>query len=158
MVLNKARLSLSRFWGGGQEICERQRPRRPPALPRPAPPHPPAPYVTLVLVEDLVVLAHRRQEYDGGDVLKAVDPLPPLGTLATHVHHPDHRATPAVTAAGALPPRGRGFTRLSLGYLKMTLERSKGYSMMPVVGTLTLRMSCRVGTYIGAVILSRSSR
>lgn len=43
-------------------------------------------------------------------------------------------------------------------YLKITLERSKGYSMMPVVGTLTLRTSCRVGTYDAAAILSKSSR
>lgn len=36
------------------------------------------PYIVLVLVKDLIVLAERRQEYDGGDVLKTVDPLPPL--------------------------------------------------------------------------------
>lgn len=42
--------------------------------------------------------------------------------------------------------------------LKMFLENSKGYSMMPVVGTLTLKMSCRVGMYDGAVILSKSVR
>lgn len=30
--------------------------------------------------------------------------------------------------------------------------------MMPVVGTLTLRTSCRVGTYDAAVIRSKSSR
>lgn len=45
-----------------------------------------------------------------------------------------------------------------LSYLKITFEMSKGYSMMPVVGTLTLKMSCRVGMYDGAVILSRSLR
>ena len=30
-------------------------------------------------------------------------------------------------------------------YLKMIESRSKGYSMMPVVGTLALKMSCSVG-------------
>lgn len=32
------------------------------------------------------------------------------------------------------------------GYLKMTFSRSKGYSIMPVVGTRTLSTSCWVGT------------
>lgn len=49
-------------------------------------------------------------------------------------------------------------TKSTTSYLKITFERSKGYSMMPVVGTLTLKMSCRVGTYNGAVILSKSLR
>jgi len=43
-------------------------------------------------------------------------------------------------------------------YLKSTTFRSKVYSMIPVVGTRTRRMSCRVGTYPGAVILSKSLR
>lgn len=30
-------------------------------------------------------------------------------------------------------------------YLNMMLSRSKGYSIMPVVGTRTRRMSCKVG-------------
>lgn len=30
------------------------------------------------LHQDLIVLAKRHQKHDGGDVLKAVDPLPPL--------------------------------------------------------------------------------
>jgi len=30
-------------------------------------------------------------------------------------------------------------------YLNIILSRSKGYSMIPVVGDLTLRMSCREG-------------
>lgn len=36
------------------------------------------PYITLALVKDLVVLAEGRQKYDGSDILKTVDPLPPL--------------------------------------------------------------------------------
>ena len=35
-------------------------------------------YLIVALCQDLVVLAERHQEDDGGDVLKAVDPLPPL--------------------------------------------------------------------------------
>ena len=34
---------------------------------------------------------------------------------------------------------------LSVSDLKTMLSRSKGYSMMPVVGTLDLSMSCSVG-------------
>lgn len=38
--------------------------------------------------QNLVVLAERHQEHDGCHVLKAVDPLPPLGPLTADVHHP----------------------------------------------------------------------
>lgn len=93
MVLNKARLSLSRFCGRGQDTRERRRPRQP-RVPKQRCPH-----VVLALVEDLVVLADRRQEYDGGDVVKTVDPLPPLGALAAHVHHPEDNTVPAVSRA-----------------------------------------------------------
>ena len=35
-------------------------------------------HLVVRLDQDLVILAERHQEHDGGDVLKAVDPLPPL--------------------------------------------------------------------------------
>lgn len=46
----------------------------------------------------------------------------------------------------------------TLSHLKTTFCRSKGYSTIPVVGTLTLSMSCSVGLYKGAEILSMSLR
>lgn len=45
-------------------------------------------HLTGRLGEDLVILAERHQEHDGRHFLKAVDPFPPLRTLATHIHHP----------------------------------------------------------------------
>lgn len=45
-------------------------------------------HLVVALGQHLVVLAERHQEDDGGDVLKAVDPFPPLGPLTPHVHHP----------------------------------------------------------------------
>lgn len=41
----------------------------------------------LVLEQQLVVLGDGHEEEDGGDVLKAVDPLLTLGSLAAHVEH-----------------------------------------------------------------------
>lgn len=38
--------------------------------------------------KDLVVLAQGGQEDEGGDVFKAVDPLPTLRLLTAHVHNP----------------------------------------------------------------------
>ena len=35
-------------------------------------------HIGRILVQDLIVLADCRQKYDGGDILKAVDPFPPL--------------------------------------------------------------------------------
>jgi len=35
-------------------------------------------HLVVALSQDLVVLAERHQEDDGGDILEAVDPLPPL--------------------------------------------------------------------------------
>ena len=44
-------------------------------------------HLVVGLEEDLVVLGQGDQEDDGGHILKAVDPLPPLGPLTAHVHH-----------------------------------------------------------------------
>lgn len=52
----------------------------------------------------------------------------------------------------------QGGLKKAAPYLKMTFDRSKGYSMIPVVATLTLKMSCRVGMYCGLEILSKSLR
>lgn len=41
------------------------------------------------LHQDLVVFAQGNKEHDGRHVLKAVDPLPALGTLSPHIHHPE---------------------------------------------------------------------
>ena len=45
-------------------------------------------HLIVALSQDLVVLAERHEENDGRDVLKAVDPLPPLWPLTTDIHHP----------------------------------------------------------------------
>ena len=42
--------------------------------------------------------------------------------------------------------------------LKTILSRSKGYSMIPVVGTRDRRMSCSVGKYSGSRIRARSDK
>ena len=60
-------------------------------------------YLIVALCQDLVVLAERHQEDDGGDVLKAVDPLPPLRPLTSHVHHPNE--TRAIVNRGPDPHR-----------------------------------------------------
>ena len=49
----------------------------------------PSPHLIVRLHQDLVVFAERHQEHDGGDVLKAVDPLPPFWPLTSHIHHPE---------------------------------------------------------------------
>lgn len=46
-------------------------------------------HLVVRLHQHLVVLAERYQEHDGGDVLEAVDPLPPLWPLTPNIHHPD---------------------------------------------------------------------
>ena len=51
-----------------------------------------------------------------------------------------------------------GVSRGAVAHLKMTFSMSKGYSMIPVVGTLTLTMSCRSGIYEGSAMRSSSSR
>lgn len=45
-------------------------------------------YSCVFLLQDLVILAERRKEDEGGDVFKAVDPLPPLRLLTANVHNP----------------------------------------------------------------------
>ena len=47
----------------------------------------PAPHHVVRFHQDLVVLAEGHQEHDGGDLLKTMDPLPPLRTLAANIHH-----------------------------------------------------------------------
>lgn len=42
----------------------------------------------LSLLQDLVVLAERRQEDERGDVFKTVDPLPALRLLTANIHDP----------------------------------------------------------------------
>lgn len=43
-------------------------------------------------------------------------------------------------------------------YLKMMFSKSKGYSIIPVVGTLTRNTSCCVGRYPGLEIRSTSDK
>lgn len=45
-------------------------------------------YSRVFLLQDLVILAERRKEDEGGDIFKAVDPLPPLRLLTADVHNP----------------------------------------------------------------------
>ena len=47
----------------------------------------------LILSQDQVVGAHGHTEDDGSDTLEAVDPLLPLGPLASHIKHPARRQT-----------------------------------------------------------------
>ena len=42
----------------------------------------------LVFGQDEVVAGEGHAEDDGGDALEAVDPLLPLGPLASHIEHP----------------------------------------------------------------------
>lgn len=44
-------------------------------------------HLVVAFSQDLVVFAERHQKDDGGDVLKAVYPLPPLWPLTSHIHH-----------------------------------------------------------------------
>ena len=41
----------------------------------------------ILFQKDLIVLAEGHAEDDGGDVLKAMDPLLPFATLPAHVEH-----------------------------------------------------------------------
>lgn len=45
-------------------------------------------YLIVTLSQDLVIFTQRNQKNDGGDALKAVDPLAPFRSLASNVHHP----------------------------------------------------------------------
>lgn len=45
-------------------------------------------YYGVSLLQNLVVLAERGQEDEGGDVFKAVDPLPTLWFLTADIHNP----------------------------------------------------------------------
>ena len=46
-------------------------------------------YLILLLQQNLIVLAKRRAEDDGGDALEAMDPLFALGALPADVEHVD---------------------------------------------------------------------
>lgn len=56
------------------------------------------------------------------------------------------------------PSLSSAVTQMHLQYLKIIFSRSKGYSMIPVVGTLTRSTSCWVGRYPGVAIRSTSLR
>lgn len=49
-------------------------------------------YYCLSFLQDLVVLAEGGQEDEGGDIFKAVNPLPTLWLLTTYVHNPVREA------------------------------------------------------------------
>ena len=49
-------------------------------------PHPA--YLIVRLGQDLVIFAQSNQKNNGGDTLKAVNPLPSLRPLAADIHHP----------------------------------------------------------------------
>ena len=77
-------------------------------------------------------------------------------TFSTFPKYPCH--VPLSLLLSLLPRvKGHNWGQISQAtHLKKTVLRSNRYSMMPVVGTRTLRMSCWVGMYVGAEILSRS--
>lgn len=54
-------------------------------------PHPA--YLVVRLSQDLVIFAQSNQKNNGGDALKAVNPLPSLRSLAANIHHPVSRNT-----------------------------------------------------------------
>ena len=53
---------------------------------------------------------------------------------------------------------GRNTVDQSHSYLNIMVSKSKGYSMMPVVGALALRTSCSFGMNEGLDTLSKSSK
>lgn len=48
-----------------------------------------SPYLVVRLHQNLVVLTQGHKKHNGGDVFKAVNPLPPLRPLTPYIHHPD---------------------------------------------------------------------
>lgn len=46
------------------------------------------PHHLFILGQDQVVSAERNAEYNGRDAFETMDPLLPLGSLASHVEHP----------------------------------------------------------------------
>lgn len=48
-------------------------------------------YLVVRLHQDLVVLTQGHKKHNGGDVFKAVNPLPPLRSLTPYIHHPDDK-------------------------------------------------------------------
>lgn len=125
-------------------------------------------HLIVTLSQDLVILTEGHQENDGCDILKAMDPLPSLWPLTPHIHH---SAIPTTTwkqcnikirlcciLYGQSSVIHDLLVWSVVSHLKMTFSMSNGYSMMPVVGTRTLRISCRSGKYEGCAIRSRSVR
>lgn len=48
-------------------------------------------YLIVWLHQDLIILTQRHKKHNGSDILKAVNPLPPLWPLAPYIYHPDGR-------------------------------------------------------------------
>lgn len=96
MIVRKSALLSSMRFCGGKAASD-----GPSAGPlrgrRPAP----GPHLIVRLHQDLVVLAECHEEHDGRHVLEAMDPLPPLGPLSSHVHHPAGAEAPGISAGAA---------------------------------------------------------
>ena len=82
-------------------------------------------YLIVGLKQNHVIFTEHSQENDGRHILETMNPFSSLGSLSTYVHH------------------SVGFTHIDfvllfplefLNYRKMIESRSKGYSMIPVVG------------------------
>lgn len=89
----------------------------------------------------------------------------PTTSQHTHPPQPPNQAPGPATATQNSsfpkphhPSPSSAVTWIHLQYLKIIFSRSKGYSMIPVVGTLTRSTSCWVGRYPGVAIRSTSLR
>ena len=100
-------------------------------------------------VECLIILWHCSQKHHRCHILKAMDPLSSFRPLTSNIHHSNHWLS---------ENSDKDTTPVCATHLNRTLLMVKGYSLIPVVGTLTLRMSCCVGMYLGLQIRSRSSK
>ena len=121
-------------------------------------------YLVVWLKKNLIIFGECHQKYDGSHILKTVNPFPSFWSLTAHINHsetedilvtPNHFCLPIYIIIYILlvidhlwrqmPTEESVLYSVYWLNLKTIPSKSNGYSMIPVVGTLDLRMSCSVG-------------
>lgn len=108
-------------------------------------------YCRFVLVQYLIILAHRYTENNCRHVLETVDPLLPFRPLTAHVEQSE-------TNDQSIRYWRTSSSDSAITHLKLRFLNEKCTSTIPVVLTLVRRMSCSVGWYSLAPNRSKSSK
>lgn len=101
-------------------------------------------HLIIGLNQNLVIFRESHQKHYTSNILKAMYPFAAFWSLATNINHSKDNYVYIIASFKA--------------HLNMMESKSNGYSIIPVVGTLTRRISCSVGKKFGVAIRSRLSR